>query len=252
MNKSTKTLLFILASIIVVGVFLFYMWTQQTYKGTAELESLVPAKSVKKNEDLLVFEPKVKTETGIILYPGAKVEPMAYRYLASELAKNGYFVAIPKMMLNIAIFDTTKAEKMMLDYPNISRWVIGGHSLGGVAAANYVSSQPKKVVGLLLLASYPSNKVDFSEGTLSTLSIYAQYDQVTTPEAIMNTQNKLSTNAILHEIKGGNHAGFGMYGKQKDDGVATISNLEQQKRIVYQVVRWLDKVTGKENEKGMK
>ena len=28
-------------------------------------------------------------------------------------------------------------------------------------------------------------------------------------------------------IDGGNHAGFGMYGEQKGDGVATITNAEQ-------------------------
>lgn len=248
MKKSSKIILSIISIILIIGALIFYLWTQQIYKGTNELESLVPAESVNKEGDLLLFIPKKKSETGIILYPGAKVDPMAYRYLGSELSKNDYFVVIPKMKLNMAIFESKKATDIMKKYPEITSWVIGGHSLGGVAAASYVYSEPEEVIGLLLLASYPSNNIDFSEGTLPTLSIYAEKDKVTTSKVIMDNQSLLSTNAILHEIVGGNHAGFGMYGEQKDDGEATISPLDQQNRIVYQIVRWLDKVTGKDGE----
>ncbi len=41
-------------------------------------------------------------------------------------------------------------------------------------------------------------------------------------------------------IEGGNHAGFGNYGKQKGDGEAKISSEEQQKQTLEAITQMID------------
>ncbi|TFG18270.1 MAG: hypothetical protein EU530_09495 [Promethearchaeota archaeon] len=45
--------------------------------------------------------------------------------------------------------------KVINAFPEISSWVIGGRSLGGSMASNYVYSNPNQFSGLIFLASYP-------------------------------------------------------------------------------------------------
>lgn len=242
MKKWTKYSLFIILTLFLAAVLGFYIWSQQTYKPTSELKSLVTTKDYKKYDDLYVFQPQQKTTTGIIIYPGAKVEPLAYGFIAKELQKQGYFVVIPRMRLNMAIFEEKKANHIIEKYNDIQTWVIGGHSLGGVVAASYTEKNPDHIAGLFFYASYPSKNVDFSMTNLPIFSIFAENDKVSPPEDIFKHQSNLSSIAVLHEIIGGNHAGFGMYGKQKDDGKATISNLQQQKQVAKQTGKWLERM----------
>lgn len=248
MKKSTKIIIYIVLAIIMVAALAFFIWSQQTYKPSEELQQLVTSKDYKSVDDSYIFEPKEDSDIGIILYPGAKVEPLAYGYLAKGLAEKGYFVAIPNLTMNMSIFESKAAQPVMEKYSHITRWIVSGHSLGGVSAASFAQKHPEGIAGLLLLASYPSKSVDFSSTNLPTLSIYAEHDGVSPPKDILKNQSALSSTAILHQINGGNHAGFGMYGEQSDDGVATISNLQQQKQIITQITKWLETVKGENIE----
>lgn len=248
MKKSTKVILYIILATLLAAALIFFIWSQQTYKPSKELHELVLEKDYKVENDAYIFEPEEKLDIGIILYPGAKVEPLAYGYIAERLAEQGYLVAIPNLRMNMSIFEPTAARPIMDDFPQVERWIIAGHSLGGVSAASFANKHPEGVAGLLLLASYPSKSVDFSNGTLPTLSIYAENDEVSPPKDILKNQSALSSTAVLHEIQGGNHAGFGMYGKQSDDGEATISNFQQQNQIIAQILNWLKTVKGENIE----
>ena len=99
------------------------------------------------------------SHTGVFFQPGAKVDARAYAAVLRPLAESGYTVIIPKQPLGIAFlsiftFDATKPA-----YPAITRWVLGGHSLGGSVAAMQADSADNDstapVVGLFLCASYP-------------------------------------------------------------------------------------------------
>ena len=237
---------FIISSLItllifgVVGFAGFYIWSQQTYQASEEIISYVDLNDIQNDENWLVFEPTEQTKKGIIIYPGAKVEPEAYSYYAQGLADNGYAVIIPQVNLNFALLDINQADQIMKEFSDIKNWFIGGHSLGGVAAASYAYENLESVEGLIFLASYPSNSSDFSETELPTLSLYAEYDGLTTEEKINETKHLLSSETTLYEVKGGNHAQFGMYGAQKGDGDATISAKEQQDQIIQETLQWLN------------
>lgn len=239
--KLVKILLLSLTGLLIIGGAGFYIWSQQTYSASAEMVALVGEENIRLEEDWVVFTPdQGVTETALILYPGAKVEPDAYSYIGQGLAQRGYSVVIPNVLLNFAFFDVNKADEIREAYPEVKSWVIGGHSLGGVAAANYAYKHEEQLGGLFFLGSYPADSNDFSETKLPILSIYGELDGLTTVEKIDSTQPLLTPNAVLHEIAGGNHAQFGMYGPQKGDQEATISAVEQQDIIIGTIADWLD------------
>ena len=232
-----------LASLLVIcglGFTGFYIWSQQTYEASEEVMSYVNVDEIQTQENWLVFKPQGKTENGIILYPGAKVEPEAYSYYAQGLADSGYLVIVPKVNLNFALFDINQADLIKEEFSEITDWYVGGHSLGGVAAASYAYDHLEDIEGLILLASYPSDSNDFSETDLPILSLYAEFDGLTTTDKIAETKHLLSSEATLYEVKGGNHAQFGMYGSQDGDGKATISATEQQDKIIKETVNWIN------------
>ncbi len=242
MKKIFKISVTTLVTAIVIAFAGFYIWSQLTFKASEEITEYVDTANIPQEENWLVFEPEKQATTGIILYPGAKVEPEAYSYYAEQLANVGYAVYIPKVNFNFAIFDINQAELIMKQFKNIENWIIGGHSLGGVAAASFTYDNMDTVDGLLLLASYPSDSNDFSKTNLPILSLYAENDGLTTIEKIEETKGLLSSAATLYEIKGGNHAQFGMYGEQKGDGEATISVKEQQEIMAEQTSKWLKNI----------
>ena len=240
MKKIFKFSLGIVLTIIVLGSAGFYIWSQQTYKASEEVASYIDLDDIQKEENWLVFEPDEKAKSGIILYPGAKVEPEAYSYYAQGLADKGYLVVVPKVNLNFALLDINQADLIIDEFTDITNWYVGGHSLGGVAAASYAYDHLEDIKGLILLGSYPSDSSNFSETELPILSLYAEFDGLTTTDKIAETKKLLSSNTTLYEIKGGNHAQFGMYGTQKGDGKATISVKEQQDELIEGTLKWLN------------
>lgn len=53
----------------------------------------------------LVFQPKNgNIDTGLIIYPGGRVDPRSYAPAAHALAEDGYLVIIPPMPFNLAVF----------------------------------------------------------------------------------------------------------------------------------------------------
>ncbi len=97
--------------------------------------------------------------TGLVFYPGAKVDPRAYVPNLTPLAAAGYPVIILKLPYNIAFFDPNGAYRVMDANPQITRWAVGGHSLGGVVASSVAGSDDPRVGGLLLWASYPNSSI---------------------------------------------------------------------------------------------
>ncbi|OON97591.1 MAG: hypothetical protein ATN31_08060 [Candidatus Epulonipiscioides saccharophilum] len=186
---------------------------------------------------------KNKENIGLIIYPGALVEPEAYSYYASELATAGYLVTTLKVNLNLSIFDSNKAGEVMSEFPNIERWYLVGHSMGGVSAAMFTKNnyKDKDIEGLILLASYTNKNNDLSQiADLSVLSIYAELDGLATIEDILSNKKYLPQNTTFHLIKGGNHAQFGLYGDQSGDLPAILSPIDQQNEIIKTTLKFLN------------
>ncbi|MDA2595623.1 alpha/beta hydrolase [Bacillus cereus group sp. Bc061] len=233
MKKWMKIVLYSLLGILLIGSISFFVWSQFSYKPTKEALSLVDDK---KGEDYIVFGKK-DAKIGVIFYQGAKVEAEAYSYLGEALAKDGHFVVMPKLPLNLAILGSNEVDSVIEKYPEVQKWYVAGHSMGGAMISKYAFQHEEKVDGIIFLGSYPAD--DFSTKSIPMLSIYGEVDALATVEKIEDNKKFMSKNTTMHMIKGGNHAHFGMYGEQKGDNASLITPKAQRDETVKVMKEWL-------------
>ncbi len=184
------------------------------------------------------FRPAGGARGGFVFYPGGRVDPRSYAPLLRPLAEAGYLVALLKVPFNLAITAPDKALEAMRAHPEVSRWVVGGHSLGGVAAASF--AQAHEVAGLVLWAAYPQE--DLSKRRVPVLAVYATRDGLVPPETVEEKRVLLPPNARIAWIEGGNHAGFGAYGAQPGDREARIERRAQWEQVLQATRAFLDEV----------
>nr|WP_010130677.1 alpha/beta hydrolase [Microbulbifer agarilyticus] len=185
------------------------------------------------------FEPAQPVSSkGIIIYPGGFVDPRAYAPLARHFAEQGYHAAVLTLPFNLGILGTHYAN-----YPKhywkdeVSGWVIGGHSLGGVVAADYVNvnrASWDRVDSLFLLAAYSSDLAYLNTLEIPVVSIWGSEDGLTTAQDIEGSKARLPANTKYVRIDGGNHTQFYYSDTLQDgDNPAQISR-EQQQAMVQQ------------------
>lgn len=168
--------------------------------------------------------------TGLVFIPGAKVDPWAYAAILSGLVtEDELTVVITKPWLNLAFFDPRGLSTFTGLAPGPARWLVGGHSLGGVRACQLAGDAD----GLVLFASYCAN--DLSGATLPVLSLAGSEDGLSTPQKIADARHNLPADAVLVEIPGASHASFGDYGPQAGDGVPTATAAEVEAVVVQRV-----------------
>jgi pimeloyl-ACP methyl ester carboxylesterase len=188
----------------------------------------------------LVFTPLAsQPTTGLIIYPGGRVDYRSYSPAAHQIATHGYLVVIVHVPLNLAVFNPAAAAEVIAAYPEIQHWAVGGHSLGGSMAASFAHSHPGTVLGLILWASYPAGSDDLSSSGMKVLSISGTLDGLSTPAKIEASHALLPADTIFVPIEGGDHAQFGWYGPQSGDNPATISREDQQSQIVQATLDFL-------------
>lgn len=222
----------ILAAALAVAVIGFLLWAL-TPLGPDEsaLAALQGGHGIAVTEDNLgyTFTPAAETTgpaTGLVLYPGGRVDARSYAPLAAEIARRGYTVVVPKITLNLAVFEPDAAGPVIAAHPEVATWAVGGHSLGGSMAAQY-AFDADNASGLVLLASYPAGNSDLSKRGLSAVSIVGTLDGLVRPADIEKSKPLLPPDTSFLVIDGGNHAQMGSYGAQPGDNPATISPEEQ-------------------------
>jgi dienelactone hydrolase len=233
---SLALLLLIFAGII--------LWAQDARRAQAQaLNAMQGSSSVRVEEDIwITFTPYNTTPTvGIIFYPGGKVEPQAYAPLLLALAESNYLVVDVPMPFNLAVLGIGRAAEVIAAYPDVQTWVIGGHSLGGAMAANFVFNHPDQIDGLYLWGSYPAESNSLADYDLAVISIYGSEDGGA--EEIAASSTRLPATTTWLRIQGGNHAQFGDYGEQEGDGKASISAEAQGNLILDAMLTYLESLT---------
>lgn len=217
MKKWIKRIGIGFASLLAIIIVVFMVWVQFDYGPTAEAKTYLGEKV---GQGYQFGDPK--SETGFIFYQGAKVDPAAYSYIGQQLAEKGHFVTIPKLPFNIALLNANEGLSIIDDHPDVKRWYLIGHSLGGSAASTILDESPK-IKGIIFLASYPIDAID-----TPSLTVYGGRDGVLPVKDIEASKAEVRSDATFHLIEDGNHANFGMYGKQKGDNSSPLSAKEQQ------------------------
>lgn len=234
----------LVAIIVVVGGFLVWAMTPlgPSAEALAAMES--DAQVVVQKGDWLVFRPATgATTTGFVFYPGGHVDYRSYAPQMRELAAQGYLAVIAPMPLSLAVFAPGKAADIVAAFPEIEQWGLGGHSLGGAMAANFVFNHPDSIDGLALWAAYPANNNSLADRSLPVTSVYGTNDLVASPDTILASAPLLPSDTDWVAIEGGNHAQFGSYGLQPGDGDPAISASEQTTQAVAATVEMLDSFT---------
>lgn len=168
---------------------------------------------------------------GIIVYGGGKVDPLSYAYL-SELDANVFLVRFP---FQLAVFGINKGNQVMEEYPDITQWIVVGHSLGGSMGYLYLNNAIVPVAGIVYLASYPTGESTIPTralfGTVDGLIDASEYEALFSPEEF-----------VL--IDGANHAQFGEYGMQAGDQPARISAVAQRMAVIQTITSFIESLQG--------
>lgn len=243
--RFSKRWLWLILLIPILALVGFVLWASNPLPPMAEalaaLESDATVRVVQ--GEWLVFEPVgAARPAGFIFYPGGRVDPRAYAPYARAIAAQGYLTVIVPMPLNLAVLAPGRAADVIDRFPEIPRWVVGGHSLGGAMAASFAYGQPTGVAGLVLWAAYPADNNSLVGVDLPVISIYGTRDGLATPDKVLASARLLPGGARFVAVEGGNHAQFGWYGSQGGDGEATISRTAQQDQVVAATVVLLESV----------
>ena len=210
----------------------FVGWAKQVYE--AEEEPLALARA---NEKVVItdtaqyiwIKPEAVTSNALIFYPGAKVDPHAYLWKLSDISiMNNLQIFITKPGIKMAIFGIRQADIVRKDFPEVSNWYVGGHSLGGAMACFYAKQNPE-LAGVILFGSYCSTDISDHEGRF--LSITGGRDDLTSSDTVNENRSHLPASAVMREIPGMNHAQVGDYGQQDGDTPASISDEEVKEAL---------------------
>lgn len=175
-------------------------------------------------------------DKALIFYPGALVEQEAYAEIMYRLAENGIDTFLADMPFHIALFGVDTGNKIIASH-TYGKWYMSGHSLGGVAAAEYCLETENDIDGLVLLASYPYSDIDKN---IPVCMIFGTEDRVMSPKRYEESKGFFADRVYEYFIEGGNHAQFGSYGEQNGDGKATITPEEQKRITADEIVKFVN------------
>ena len=185
-------------------------------------------------DGVIAYEPE-KAVAGLIFYPGGLVEYTAYEPLMQACAEKGILCILLKMPFHLAVLDMNAADGVQAQFPQIEKWYIGGHSLGGAMASSYAAKHADEFDGVVLLGAYATEDIR----SLNVISLYGSEDKVMNKEKYDEYISNLPADFTEIVIEGGCHAGFGMYGPQDGDGTPAITAAEQIKLTSAAVFDWL-------------
>ena len=220
------TWLIAIVLVLAVGMAGANVWVEGQYPhGEAARAALASTAdvTVQQADGVIAFLP-AEAKAGFIFYPGGLVPAQAYAPLMRALSEAGILCVVPEMPLRLAVLDMSAADGIAARYPEVTRWSIGGHSLGGAMAASYAAAHGEDFSALALLAAYSTAEVPEN---IAVVSLCGDADQVMNRDKYARYRANLPENTVEVVIPGGNHCQFGDYGHQKGDGTATVSAQEQ-------------------------
>jgi len=177
----------------------------------------------------------------LIFYPGGRVHPSAYVSVFEPLvARAEVTVFLPKAPLNLAVVNPGLARPIIESHPEIDRWYVGGHSLGGAMACRFARGAANPLRGLVLVGAYCDR--DISDTDLDVLVIRGAEDGVLNSAAFRrNRQHLPEGRTEIITVEGMNHTQAGSYRGQPGDRPASISYETAHEHIRSELLTFLSK-----------
>eukprot|EP00585_Thalassiosira_rotula_P012077 CAMPEP_0196137040 /NCGR_PEP_ID=MMETSP0910-20130528/5151_1 /TAXON_ID=49265 /ORGANISM="Thalassiosira rotula, Strain GSO102" /LENGTH=337 /DNA_ID=CAMNT_0041397427 /DNA_START=26 /DNA_END=1036 /DNA_ORIENTATION=- len=196
------------------------------------------------------FEPpldefEAPSRVGVVFYNGGLVDPRGYSPLAMLLNERyGIPVVIPIFASDLAFkfgtCDSGRLDFAKAEFPEVEKWILAGHSFGGVAAMVDMwarwNAKDESAAGLALLAAdvqqgLGCGETDFSGSGLPMAQVLAANDGILNSTRVALNSAFKSNATFDMEIYGANHASFGTYDSSRRfelfgqvDGEALVSD----------------------------
>ena len=191
--------------------------------------------------DAIIYKPVgIEPTVGVVFYAGNPVDYRDYGTLLTAIASAGYLVISPEFPLDTAALNVIAGEEYMKQYPDIQEWFLAGHSHGGGVSTVELALRPNLFKGLILIDSIIG--VPVTQEGFPVLTFHATEDLAVPGyqhSILMAELAAADTTEVV--IEGGNHAQFGDYGIQFNDGVAKISKEEQLDITIREILKFLKK-----------
>lgn len=239
--RLTGSILGLVLAVVVTGTLVWLTPFSATPAGLAAMSGNAQVQIVDRATTIELRPVGRAPVVGLVFSPGARVDARAYVDLLLPQAEAGHLVVILKIPFGLGIADIGQSAGPIAEHPEISRWVVGGHSLGGTSASMFADRRPAGVVGLLFYGSFPND--DLSDRTdLSVASVSGSNDGLATPAKVDARRTLLPPGTIYTVIQGGVHADFGDYGPQPGDGTPSIDRADATAQIAAATTDLLGKV----------
>lgn len=162
--------------------------------------------------DWLVMKPAAASPSaGVIVYSGAGCDIQGYAEIMHAMAEAGYLVVGPNMPFNYSIFDPYEADDIRDAYPEITDWVMVGHSMGGAMAGMYAFENQDNLNGLILWDSYPPESNSLADSELPVMHIHRATLEGEPPQKFTDMQHLYPADATWVPVPGGIHMYFGSF-----------------------------------------
>jgi pimeloyl-ACP methyl ester carboxylesterase len=234
------------ATLGITATVIFAVWSVLAYRANDEAHAALrgDANVVIAEEDRLWrFDPTgTRADVGLIFVPGALVDPVAYAPIVRSAAEAGYPSVLlrlprrgafgggddPSIPLHIlAVMERREGPR---------RWIVAGHSRGGVITTNTAVAPPAPLVGIILIGTSHPRDVSLAASSLPITKIIGTRDGLASLEEVEANAHLLPSGTRWVRIEGGNHSQFGWYGFQPGDSRATIPAGEQRARTIDAVL----------------
>jgi hypothetical protein len=186
----------------------------------------------------------------LIFICGSGIAAEAYAPLLRPIAEKGFPVFVVRLPYRFAPLESHKqaaigrARGLIAAHPEVKRWVIAGHSLGGALAARMARSDSGSLSAVVLVATTHPKDDDLSFLRIPVTKIYASNDGVAPPDRVLANRGLLPSHTKWVEIAGGNHSQFGRYGHQLFDGTATVTREKQESLTRWAILDVLAEIGG--------
>lgn len=231
------------------GYFYYYKYPRYTPALPEAFAALKSDETVEvTDKPWYVLKPRAGTaDTALIFYPGGRCDPEGYAKPLRAVAEAGYLVVLVPMPLTLAVLAPDRAGEVIAAFPEIRRWVIAGHSVGGTMAARYAMEHPGRLAGVLLWDAYPDAGHSLAEATLPVrLLAHTESADGALRGDYQAMLSRLPPDLQIVTLPGGTHMNFGSYVpmqrvRERGDTppLATMPVAEQHARIVQATVEFL-------------
>lgn len=224
----------------------FVLWSLVALRATSEARDALQSDArvrVTAAETHWTFQPASDaSNAGLLFFAGALVDPVAYAPIMRRVAEAGFPAVLVRLPRRGAFGGANGPDVLVRGVnattlmPEVTRWVLAGHSRGGEIATRLARTNAGAFRALVLIGTTHPRDFSLANTPLDVTRIYGTRDTVADVEKIEATRVNLPAATREVRIDGGNHSQFGYYGFQPGDWPATITRIEQQQLTVAAVL----------------